>query len=62
MDLNKVYAGANTLKEFCKYYDPLGCARCPFNGKYGCELCVILAGLKRYEVESMKSSIMEQGE
>lgn len=60
--LNKVYAAANTLKEFCESYNSVACAGCPFNGKYGCELCVIPAGLKRYEVESMKSSIMEQGE
>lgn len=52
MDLNKVYAAVNLLKDFCESYDSVACAGCPFNGKYGCELCVIPAGLKRYEVES----------
>lgn len=62
MDLNKVYAAANTLKEFCESYDTVGCAGCPFNGKYGCELQVIPAGYKKYEVESMKIKIKYHGD
>lgn len=57
MDLNKVYAAANTLKEFCESYESEICIGCPFNGKYGCELLAIPAGYKKYEVESMKIRI-----
>lgn len=62
MDLNKVYAAANTLKEFCESHGPLECARCQFNGKYGCELHVIPAGYKKYEVEIMKIKIKYHGD
>lgn len=56
MNLNKVYAAVNTLKEFCESYSP-GCEECPFIGEYGCELCKIPERFKKYEVGSMKIKI-----